>query len=76
MIMNCAFIASNFHILGLYKVERYWQAVGLSGFKVYKFVLSRCENQPPGPWMNSQNETEEANVNSNEERTWESDTSR
>lgn len=35
---------------GLYTVEKCWQAVGLSGFSVYKFILKRCPNQDPSPW--------------------------
>ncbi|EDO31303.1 predicted protein, partial [Nematostella vectensis] len=34
---------------GLYTVERYWQAVGMSGFMVYKFALKRCGDQAPPP---------------------------
>jgi hypothetical protein len=38
--------------LGLvYTVEKYWQCVGKSGFKVYKFALRRCPDQPPPPWV-------------------------
>ncbi|XP_065051225.1 uncharacterized protein LOC135680918 [Rhopilema esculentum] len=36
---------------GLYFVERYWQTTGLSGFKVFKYVLNRCPNQEQSPWM-------------------------
>ncbi|XP_046636353.1 E3 ubiquitin-protein ligase UHRF1-like [Daphnia pulicaria] len=36
---------------GLYTVEKYWQCVGKSGFKVYKFALRRCPDQPPPPWV-------------------------
>ena len=61
--------------LGLYRVERYWQAVGLSGFKVYKFVLSRCSDQEPSPWLLSPFGDESDSGNS-EERSWESDASR
>lgn len=35
---------------GLYQVERYWYTVGMSGFGVYKFVLTRLKHQPPPPW--------------------------
>ena len=35
---------------GLYNVVKYWQARGLSGFLVYKFVLKRCDGQAPPPW--------------------------
>lgn len=35
---------------GLYRVVKYWQACGLSGFMVYKFALKRCEGQAPPPW--------------------------
>lgn len=38
-------------ILGLYTVEKYWQCVGKSGFKVYKFALRRCPDQAPPPWV-------------------------
>ncbi|XP_024522726.1 histone-lysine N-methyltransferase, H3 lysine-9 specific SUVH4 [Selaginella moellendorffii] len=31
---------------GLYKVVDYWAERGISGFKVYKFKLRRCEGQP------------------------------
>ena len=37
-------------IVGLYRVVKYWQACGLSGFMVYKFALKRCEDQAPPPW--------------------------
>jgi len=60
---------------GLYKVERYWQAVGLGGYKVYKFVLSRCPDQDPSPWLSSSLHTESQLVN-NEECVCESDSSR
>ncbi|KAK4006052.1 hypothetical protein OUZ56_011182 [Daphnia magna] len=36
---------------GLYTVEKYWQCVGKSGFKVYKFALRRCPDQAPPPWV-------------------------
>ena len=62
-------------VLGLYKVERYWQAVGLSGFKVYKFVLSRYTDQDPSPWLLSSLHTESQLIN-NEEYLCESDSSR
>ena len=42
---------------GLYTVEKYWKCVGKSGFKVFKFALRRCPNQPPPPWV-KQNKTE------------------
>ncbi|XP_046639730.1 histone-lysine N-methyltransferase, H3 lysine-9 specific SUVH6-like [Daphnia pulicaria] len=35
----------------VYTVEKYWQCVGKSGFKVYKFALRRCPDQPPPPWV-------------------------
>lgn len=35
---------------GLYTVERYWNAVGLSGYVVYKFALKRCADQVLPPW--------------------------
>ncbi|KAI0236721.1 E3 ubiquitin-protein ligase UHRF1 [Lamellibrachia satsuma] len=35
---------------GLYEVERFWYTVGMSGFGVYKFVLTRLKDQPPPPW--------------------------
>ncbi|XP_070556428.1 uncharacterized protein [Ptychodera flava] len=35
---------------GLYKVEKFWFTIGLSGFGVYKFALVRLDNQPPPPW--------------------------
>ncbi|MCO5601117.1 hypothetical protein L7F22_055236 [Adiantum nelumboides] len=31
---------------GLYKVKKYWAEKGLSGFTVFKFLLSRMEEQP------------------------------
>ncbi|XP_046862748.1 E3 ubiquitin-protein ligase UHRF1-like isoform X2 [Xenia sp. Carnegie-2017] len=35
---------------GLYTVEKFWEATGLSGFIVYKFALKRCPGQAPPPW--------------------------
>ena len=35
---------------GLYTVEKFWFTKGLSGYKVYKFALQRCKDQPPPPW--------------------------
>ncbi|XP_077991387.1 uncharacterized protein LOC144445636 [Glandiceps talaboti] len=35
---------------GIYKVVKYWFTIGLSGFGVYKFALSRIEDQPSPPW--------------------------
>ncbi|XP_066304798.1 uncharacterized protein [Branchiostoma lanceolatum] len=35
---------------GLYSVDKFWFTAGLSGFGVYKFVLSRCPAQAPPPW--------------------------
>ncbi|KAI8521834.1 PREDICTED: E3 ubiquitin-protein ligase ORTHRUS-LIKE 1-like [Branchiostoma belcheri] len=35
---------------GLYSVDKFWFTTGLSGFGVYKFVLSRCPDQAPPPW--------------------------
>ena len=35
---------------GLYTVERFWKATGLSGYMVYKFALKRCSGQAPAPW--------------------------
>ncbi|KAK2175050.1 hypothetical protein NP493_751g00010 [Ridgeia piscesae] len=35
---------------GLYQVERFWYTTGMSGFGVYKFVLTRLKDQPPPPW--------------------------
>ena len=32
-------------------MEKYWKAVGLSGFVVYKFALKRCSDQAPPPWL-------------------------
>jgi hypothetical protein len=37
--------------LGLYTVEKFWQCIGKSGFKVYKFALTRCPDQAPPPWV-------------------------
>lgn len=42
---------------GLYKVVKYWQACGLSGFLVYKFALKRCEGQDPPPWEQTNEDT-------------------
>ena len=50
------------YFLGLYTVERYWEAVGLSGYKVFKFVMSRMPNQAPPPWVNTE---KDENSNSN-----------
>nr|CAH0107673.1 unnamed protein product [Daphnia galeata] len=36
---------------GLYTVEKFWQCIGKSGFKVYKFALRRCPDQAPPPWV-------------------------
>ena len=36
---------------GLYTVEKYWKAIGFSGFVVYKFALKRCSEQAPSPWL-------------------------
>jgi E3 ubiquitin-protein ligase UHRF1 len=41
---------SGYRYDGLYVVKKYWEAVGLSGFKVFKFVFARCEDQAPPPW--------------------------
>lgn len=60
---------------GLYKVERYWETVGLSGFKVFKFVLSRCPDQEPSPWLSTSQMEEPSPVNCGE-NSWESDASR
>lgn len=35
---------------GLYTVEKCWPCTGLSGFRVYKYVLKRVQDQPPPPW--------------------------
>ncbi|CAH1263367.1 UHRF1 [Branchiostoma lanceolatum] len=35
---------------GLYSVDKFWFTAGLSGFGVYKFLLSRCPDQAPPPW--------------------------
>lgn len=40
---------------GCYKVVKYWKATGLSGFKVYKYALTRCDDDPP-PWEYEQEE--------------------
>ncbi|KAI3905576.1 hypothetical protein MKX01_036485 [Papaver californicum] len=32
---------------GLYKVVKYWEEKGTSGFNVFKFGLKRFEGQPP-----------------------------
>jgi len=34
---------------GLYKVVRYWDEIGRAGFKIYRFLLSRCD-PTPAPW--------------------------
>eukprot|EP00112_Aurelia_sp_Birch-Aquarium-sp1_P010610 Seg226.13 transcript_id=Seg226.13/GoldUCD/mRNA.D3Y31 product="E3 ubiquitin-protein ligase UHRF1" protein_id=Seg226.13/GoldUCD/D3Y31 len=47
---------------GLYTVERYWEAVGMSGYKVFKFVMSRMPDQDPPPWVNTE---KDENSNSN-----------
>ena len=60
--------------IGLYKVERYWESMGLSGYKVYKFVLSRCSEQLPSPWLSS-TLFEDTDSGNGEERSWESDAS-
>ena len=36
---------------GMYSVEKYWACTGQAGFKVYKFALRRCPDQPPPPWL-------------------------
>jgi len=38
---------------GLYSVEKYWSAVGMSGFRVWKFILKRLPDQEPPPWKES-----------------------
>lgn len=35
---------------GLYTVEKCWACTGLSGFRVYKYILKRVHDQPPPPW--------------------------
>ena len=35
---------------GLYSVEKFWDCIGLAGFKVYKFALRRLPDQAPPPW--------------------------
>ncbi|KAK3927690.1 E3 ubiquitin-protein ligase UHRF1 [Frankliniella fusca] len=34
---------------GLYKITKYWETYGKSGFKVYKFSFLRCDPEP-APW--------------------------
>lgn len=36
---------------GLYNVEKYWKAIGMSGYVVYKFALKRCDNQGLPVWQ-------------------------
>lgn len=36
---------------GMYSVEKFWDCIGIAGFKVYKFALRRCPDQPPPPWL-------------------------
>lgn len=38
-----------FIFVGLYKVARYWEAVGQAGYRVYKFDFQRCDPEP-APW--------------------------
>ena len=45
---------------GLYTVEKYWKAVGLSGFVVYKFALKRCPDQARPPWLDELEENSTA----------------
>lgn len=54
---------------GLYTVEKWWQAIGLSGYKVFKFALRRCDNQASPPWTvkvdetnSAQTETKDGNI--------------
>ena len=37
-------------VLGLYKVEKFWFTIGMSGFGVYKFAMRRLDDQVPPPW--------------------------
>ncbi|CAG8450567.1 6722_t:CDS:2 [Diversispora eburnea] len=32
---------------GLYKVEKWWEEIGLSGFRVFKYAFKRFPDQPP-----------------------------
>ncbi|CAB4039298.1 E3 ubiquitin- ligase UHRF1-like, partial [Paramuricea clavata] len=43
--------AEGYRYDGLYTVEKYWKAIGFSGFVVYKFALKRCSEQAPSPWL-------------------------
>ncbi|XP_028407223.1 E3 ubiquitin-protein ligase UHRF1-like [Dendronephthya gigantea] len=53
---------------GLYTVEKYWEAVGLRGFMVYKFAFKRCPDQAPPPWLAESQEcsTDVDEIHSNE----------
>ncbi|KAK6634712.1 hypothetical protein RUM43_012114 [Polyplax serrata] len=36
--------------LGLYQVVDYWEDVGKSGHRIYRFRMERIKDQPPPPW--------------------------
>lgn len=42
---------------GLYTVEKVWQAVGLSGFMVWKYALKRCADQPALPVLENDSDS-------------------
>jgi len=50
MISTLWVLNQDFCLPGLYKVEKWWMATGMSGFKVFKFAMKRCENQEPPVW--------------------------
>lgn len=41
---------TGYRYAGLYKVVRYWEDIGKTGFRVYRFEMVRLEDQLPAPW--------------------------
>ncbi|CAG8801429.1 6512_t:CDS:2, partial [Racocetra persica] len=57
---------------GLYTVEKWWESIGKSGYKVYKYVFKRMEGQPPlgtcfMPLDKDEDENEDENKNEDNE---------
>ncbi|KAJ3124848.1 hypothetical protein HK098_000836 [Nowakowskiella sp. JEL0407] len=59
---------SGYRYDGLYKVAKFWQDTGLSGFKVYKYALVRLPGQPPIPRRDKQKKRKNDDGNEDKEQ--------
>ena len=50
---------------GLYKVEKSWFTIGMSGFGVWKFAMRRVKDQALPPWVTMQDGEEVSSYVSN-----------